>query len=29
VVNVEVTTETPEGPKKTAVGRVSLYLDRD
>jgi uncharacterized protein (TIGR00369 family) len=29
VVNVEVTTETPEGPKKAAVGRVSLYLDRD
>jgi len=28
VVEVEVTTETDEGPKTAAVGRVSLYLDR-
>jgi uncharacterized protein (TIGR00369 family) len=28
VVEVEVTTDTPEGEKTAAVGRVSLYLDR-
>lgn len=29
VVEVEVTAETPEGPKEVAVGRVSLFLDRE
>lgn len=28
VVDVDVTTETPDGPKSVAVGRVSLHLDR-
>jgi len=29
VVDVEVTMETSEGTKEVAVGRVSLYLDRE
>lgn len=29
VVRVEVTADTPDGPKEIAVGRVALYLDRD
>ena len=28
VVSIEVTADTPKGPKEVAVGRVSLFLDR-